>query len=82
LIFFLDLDWTCEHQNNKYWTTLNPYPIHKVPIHDVQCGILHILNGRKIICPAFNAHTINFEIYKADIAKRPVSFTPGCRCTK
>jgi hypothetical protein len=67
-----------EHVNiqNKYWPLLNPHPIHKVQFHVVQSDILHVLNGRKVICPAFKEHTINFETYTADTAERPVSFTP------
>jgi hypothetical protein len=50
-------------QNNRYWSSQNPYLTHEALLHPVKVGVWCTLSARRIVGPVFFNETINCEIY-------------------
>jgi hypothetical protein len=40
-------------RNNRYWSSQNPHPTHKVLLHPVKVGVWCAVSARKIAVPVF-----------------------------
>jgi hypothetical protein len=50
-------------QNNRYWSTENPYAVYEVPLHDLKVGVWCAISVRRTIQPMSFHKTINSERY-------------------
>jgi hypothetical protein len=49
--------------NSVYWSIVNPYPIHEVPLHDVKFSVWCAMNTKRIIGPIFYVESMNSDRY-------------------
>jgi hypothetical protein len=50
-------------QNNRYWSSQNPYLTHEVPPHSVKVGVWCVIIARRIVVPVIFSEIINCEWY-------------------
>jgi hypothetical protein len=48
-------------QSNRYWSSVNPYLTHEIPLHSVKVGVCCALGARGAVVPVFFNETINYE---------------------
>jgi hypothetical protein len=46
-------------QNNRYWSSRNPYLTQEVPLHPVEVGIWSAVSARRFVAPVFFNRAIN-----------------------
>jgi hypothetical protein len=62
--------WACEHTKQQILETLNPHPVHEVPLCDIKVSVWYILSSGRIMGPILNED----KLIQRDTAGRPVTY--------